>query len=480
MQNKESEFHEFLLEEYNHIAEAHFKTNETLTRVFQQYFTIVGLPFSVLVVVVSLEPARSVIISGNPVLLAVVALLFIVISVLGLMVLIHISNLRFDALLYARTINALRKHFYDLTETTDLASKNMMRVLPQSPMIPPYQEFPRGFMAPIVFAMSFVNSAYFYLGLICWQFASGMGFSLASTQAAVNLCTGIFFATHIVVYVRLAQAREYQYLRSNIMGIDIDGVLNKQPTQFCRFLEKNAGKKITEAQIVTIPVHDCKNLGISEADEKAVFNDPAYWIEMPVADAAPEALGRLCNSYGLRLHLFTHRPWPITTGLSSIDTRRIETEWVKQSWAFDTEIILSKGIWDRVGYSLSGVWRTLCPYRLRRFRLWFTSETPIDSVTKNWLEMHGLKYHALMIEKGSEDVGDPAMQIYNRFYACRTHPKKYFVEDDLVKAKKLASICDVVFLMDQPYNRAEAEELPKNIVRVSDWKEILIQMRQFC
>jgi uncharacterized HAD superfamily protein len=93
--------------------------------------------------------------------------------------------------------------------------------------------------------------------------------------------------------------------------------------------------------------------------------------------------------------------------------------------------------------------------------------------------MHGLKYHALMIEKGCEDVGDPAMQVYNRFYACRTHPKKYFVEDDLVKAKKLANICDVVFLMDQPYNQPQAEELPKNIVRVSDWKEILIPMRQF-
>lgn len=53
MEDKESEFHEFLLEEYNHIAEAHFKTNETISRVFQQYITIVGLPFSVLVLAVS-------------------------------------------------------------------------------------------------------------------------------------------------------------------------------------------------------------------------------------------------------------------------------------------------------------------------------------------------------------------------------------------------------------------------------------------
>ena len=44
------------------------------------------------------------------------------------------------------------------------------------------------------------------------------------------------------------------------------------------------------------------------------------------------------------------------------------------------------------------------------------------------------------------------------------------MEDDLAKARKLADICDIVYLIDQPYNQTLA--LPNNIVRVKNWTGI--------
>jgi len=58
-----------------------------------------------------------------------------------------------------------------------------------------------------------------------------------------------------------------------------------------------------------------------------------------------------------------------------------------------------------------------------------------------------------MIEQGHEDVADPQGRFRNRFYVARKKGIRFFVEDDLEKAIKLAYICDVVFLLDHPYNR---------------------------
>jgi uncharacterized HAD superfamily protein len=474
---KESQFHDFLLAEYAHIADAHFKTNETISGLFQQYFTIVALPFTALVVAISLEPARAAITTNAGPSLIAATVLFLVIALIGFMVLVHMSNLRFDTLLYARSINALRKHYYDLTNDPDLASKSMMRVLPQSHLMPRYLEGFEGLMPPFVVTLTVVNTIYFFLGITFWQLGSGIRDPLMIFSSGAVVAAGVFAALHVLAYVRLAQLREDKYLHSNIMGVDIDGVLNRQPVQFCDFLERNTTKKIQVKQIVTIPVHDCAGLGVSDADEKAVFNDPTYWIEMPVADDAAQVLSRLRNSMKLKIHIFTHRPWPIPVALSEDKVRPLHAEWAKQFDAFYTKFIEARAPLQRIGFSISSSWRVWWPYRSHRVLGFLTRETDIDRITKVWLDEHGFKYDALMIEKGSEEVADPAMEIHNRFYAARTYSIRYFVEDDLVKAKKLAYICDIVFLINQPYN--QARDLPRNMIRVEGWKEILKHMRQF-
>ena len=44
------------------------------------------------------------------------------------------------------------------------------------------------------------------------------------------------------------------------------------------------------------------------------------------------------------------------------------------------------------------------------------------------------------------------------------------MEDNYDNAEKLSHICEYVFLVDHLYN--QTKEMPYNIIRVSNWKEI--------
>ena len=50
-----------------------------------------------------------------------------------------------------------------------------------------------------------------------------------------------------------------------------------------------------------------------------------------------------------------------------------------------------------------------------------------------------------------------------------------FVEDDFDKAKRLADICEVVFLIEHPYNKGS---LPMNVIRVRSWEEVYHYLRK--
>ena len=54
---------------------------------------------------------------------------------------------------------------------------------------------------------------------------------------------------------------------------------------------------------------------------------------------------------------------------------------------------------------------------------------------------------------------------------------RFFEEDDAEKASKLAYICDIVFLLEQPYNRNPPVSLPDNVIRCQNWDEIYKQVR---
>jgi len=84
----------------------------------------------------------------------------------------------------------------------------------------------------------------------------------------------------------------------------------------------------------------------------------------------------------------------------------------------------------------------------------------------------------LTIERGREDVTDPQGHTKNRFYISRKKKIRFFVEDDPEKASKLGYLCDIVFLLDQPYNKDVDYSFPNNVIRVKTWDEIYRQVRK--
>lgn len=250
--------------------------------------------------------------------------------------------------------------------------------------------------------------------------------------------------------------RERAYLRSNIIGVDIDGVLTKHNDHFCEILNKNRGKSIAPDAITAIPPRECKSLGLLKDDEEAVFNDPDHWIKMPIAEGAAYNLERIRNVFKLKVFIFTSRPWPIVKEPNQ--NKQLATKWAMAIETYIEEVSnrFPLSMVEKVG-------------NLRR--------KPLDVVTRLWLKEQGIAYDKLFIERGGEEIQDPRGHVQNRFVKSREYRIKYFVEDDAENAAKLAYICDVVFLLLQPYNEA-AKNLPGNVIPVKGWNEIYASLRR--
>ena len=227
-----------------------------------------GIPFTLYAVVLGLSPQMGQIVYP---LLALTAVVSVVISLVGYLVSLYIVYLRMDVILYARTVNGIRKHFYDEAKI-DLPSKLRLRVLPQTPSLPSYFE---SYFLPVVFSFAILNTVYFLIGLsIFWAPGISHITSLVAIGQLVTIVPwwiwGIsisFLAIHIVSYGVIARDWEHTYLKSYSIGLDIDGVLNEHRPQFCNLLFELTGKKLDPEKIKVIPVHDDPDLGVTRADE---------------------------------------------------------------------------------------------------------------------------------------------------------------------------------------------------------------------
>jgi len=453
-----SDFKEYLLSEYSNIAQAHFKTIETISTFFRNYLVIVSIPISVLAILISIfagtEALRTVVLLKVP-----LSVILLAVSLAGVGVLLYIVNLRMDAILYARTINGIRKYFYDKADL-DINTKLRTRVLPQSPNQPAYHE--KVYFWPVVFSFAIFNSLYFLFALTGFSLegqSGQIGDILANMPVWVWPASFAFLMGHFGVYCGYARHRETAYLRSYIIGVDIDGVLTQHRRQFCDLLKKNANKRVDPEKITRIPVHECENLDVSRDDEKKVFNDPNYWIDMEVEPEAADTLERIRNIFKFKVFLFTYRPWPNVEKMTEEEKERVNSKWEGSLHSFSDKVKQATASL-RVEIEVWGFWRK-----------------PIDKITRLWLREHGLKYDKLIIEQGNEDIPDPRGHIRNRFFKSRQYRIKYFVEDDIEKAVKLAYICDIVFLLEQPYNQT-SDKVPNNIIRVKSWDEIYKQIRK--
>jgi len=479
-----TDFNKYLLVEYQNIAKAHFNTIAAISSFFRYYLLIASIPVTLVSALIALSEKENhlyVLSEIDPML----PWIFLIVSVVGFSVMLYIINLRMDVLLYARTVNAIRKHFYD-SSTIDMADKLRTRVLPQSPSMPAY--FEGSFFLPVVVSFAVLNTGYFILALHQLGASDFLG-SLALELARANIVNltrlkeipilvwpSIFVAgvvIHIVAYWAYSRYREHQYLKSNILGVDIDGVLNRHRDHFCNLLKEIVGKTVDPNEITSIPVHENLTLDISRGDANLVFNDPRYWTEMPGLDGASEALRRLRGLLRLKVHVFSHRDWPVRDESEIAAGARMPRKELSEEWTTAASRELDSVTLLERHRLVSAIRSSLSKIRLRYGRGCLALR-PIDAITKCWLSKNHIGYDQLTIERGSEYVSDPRGMHRNRFYISRKQRIRFFVEDETEKASKLAYICDVVFLLEQPYNCARyfADHLPDNVKRVKSWDEI--------
>lgn len=424
-------FQEFLIAEYNNIAAAHFNTSNTISSFFRYYLLIVTIPMPVAAFFIqnsSLDLSKLLELT----LVKILGVVSFGIFLVGICVVVYMMNLRFDAILYARTVNGIRNYFYNLSRA-DIYELKKLKVLPTSISAPLYTEW--WFFYPVVLALSILNSAYLLTGVY-------IAFPVFQQHSIALLGTySLLFSASVstIIYIRLSRHREKIYLSRPIIGVDIDGVLNLHRHQFCKILKKNFGKDINPESITKIPVQECETLecSVDEAECKAVFSDPIYWETMPVAENCAPILEKLSNAYNYRIEIFTYRPDPNENNFP--DDRK-------------KEFVIK---WNAVDYN------------------WRTKNRVMKKITKKWLKENSIPYNKLTIESGDEYTPNPKMLYKNRIQRARKKSFAYFVEDDFTKANRLAQFCGIVFLIDHPYNKDANLSNGKNIIRVKDWDEIL-------
>ena len=459
MDKSDEEFNNFQLEEYKNISQAHFKTIETISIFFRHYLLIMSIPIIVAGFFVQVkEPTKS-----FAQYYQIFAIVLIIIASIGVCMLGYIIVLRMDGVLYARTVNGVRKYFYNKI-SKDFERIINTKVLPYVTTRPPY--FEPKFFGPVIACFSVINATYFSFGCTILSF-NGVIRAISKELFTITpiLSFFIFFLFQILLYIGFAYNREFSYLKSSYkIGVDIDGVLNKHREKFCELLKKNTGKDLLPENIKIIPVHDNPELNISREDEKKVFNDPEYWIDMPKIDNAIDILNKIKNIFHLKVLIFTYRDWP---------QLKNEEDYIKNNWE-----------------------KTICSYYnhlglnnlIKRIEIldFYIFKKNIDKITRLWLFENGIKFpHSfkkhnndvkLIIEKGNEEIKEPSQMFKNRFCISSKNNIKFFVEDDLRKAIKLSYICDFIFLLDHPYNQEKS--IPNNVFRVKSWEEIYRKIRE--
>jgi hypothetical protein len=194
-------YEQFLLTEYNNIAQAHFNTVNTISTFFRYYLLIVALPVPMVVFFGTSSKDGLALLErlgiGVPLLATVIALVGV--SVMG-----YVTSLRFSAILYARTVNGIRDYFASRSEFSP-EEEQRYRLLPRATDVPEYLDWwSFGF---VVYSFALLDTVYFVGGWSYWYIKS------PSWGACLGLLLGspIILGLHLFLYRALARMREHRH-----------------------------------------------------------------------------------------------------------------------------------------------------------------------------------------------------------------------------------------------------------------------------
>jgi hypothetical protein len=191
---------EFMLKEYESIAAAHFDSQDGLRQQFRFYLLVVAVPLTVLGLAWNRQP-------GGPVqtkdmnllsLPTLVSWVFVGIGFLGFLLSLAMIHTAFDSVLYARTVNGLRKYFYDRAFCSGVDLEPYL-VMPLNRRKPRYFHFRSFFYQHLL--ISLVNAAYMWVGIA----------NLSRLGVALWVCVPVCFI-NITLYKLFAIVREWKQI----------------------------------------------------------------------------------------------------------------------------------------------------------------------------------------------------------------------------------------------------------------------------
>jgi hypothetical protein len=177
-------------------------------------------------------------------------------SFIGILLLGYLTSTRFDGILYARTVNGIRKYFYDRSPIS-FSEELQIRALPRNINVPKYID--QKYFSYVVLTFMLVGTTYFGVGWYAfWEQPDQQHWSFLRLIVVII----VFASLHWLVYLSIANYRERALLQRPIIGVDIDGVLNSHRQQFCSVLQQTVNKQLLPESIVRIPVHEIEAAGV--------------------------------------------------------------------------------------------------------------------------------------------------------------------------------------------------------------------------
>jgi len=129
----------YLLKEYEHIADAHFNVSQTISSFFKYYLILMAIPLSITSYLISPTASNNsdYVLTKN--VSIIIASAFGILCFIGILLCVYVINMRLDAILYARTINGIRRYFYGKSGIK-VFEKSRIKVLPDTTIFPRYYE----------------------------------------------------------------------------------------------------------------------------------------------------------------------------------------------------------------------------------------------------------------------------------------------------------------------------------------------------
>jgi len=207
--NKSKSLMDFYVKEYDKIADAHFQVSQKITTFFQYAVLILSAPLSLFAV--------------NDKIGDLIPYLFLCVGLVGFFTVMYLSSLRNESLLYARSVNQIRNEIYNLTKENINEKSIVMMTQKNKPCY-----FDGSQYIWIVVALGLLVS--FYCGYSIWIIALNWWKWIGIFAGALVMALVI-----IVYYLQTYYAETGKQYYKQVLGVDIDGVLNQHDKNFVKF-----------------------------------------------------------------------------------------------------------------------------------------------------------------------------------------------------------------------------------------------------